>query len=251
MMAESAPIVLHELRAPPGWTAGVLQMPLPLPEADRPAYRDAVSGLLRRIPAFAAPHPEELFLLFERCRPAIEIPILQENARLWMPQLGLGVWLDRDPPTTWTAEEFTTAAPGTLRPVVDRVVRIGRRPEAQRSAWQHLLGSGALIRTSHTAPERFLPEATAVLQPRISDRSLTSFPFYVPLVTAAALQAPSPAFRAPLADLLPQTDAYLRESVEDGGLLMAVRQPPAAFWPTLLKPPYPFEVLRLAVERTA
>ena len=244
--ALGSPLLLRELRAPAGWTAALLEAPLPMPEHEQAPYLDAVASLLLQLPAFAEPHPEELFLLFEHCRPDVEIPILQANARFWLPQIGLGVWLERQAPTTWTAEEFLAAAPGTLRPVIDRIVRLTRDPDIQRDAWDRLLGSGTLVRLSTSAPDRFLAEATEFLQPRMIDRSLTSFPFYVPLLNAASLNTPSPAFRAPLHDLLPQTEAYLRESVEDGGLLLAVRQPPVKFWETLLQKPALFEILRLA-----
>ena len=238
-------MILRELKAPAGWTAAVLEAPLPLADDERGPYQQAVQDLVARIPAFVEPYPEELFLIFEYCRPAVEIPLLQDNARWRQPQFGLGIWLDSEPPTTWTAEEFTTAAPGTLRPVVDRVVRLSRDPEAQRDAWQTLLGSGALLRVSTTAPDRFVREATDYLQPTIADRSLTSFPFYVPLLTEASLLHPSLAYRAPLADLLPQTRAYLRESVTDGGFLLAVQQPPAVFWKALLqRTPSTFQVAR-------
>ena len=86
--------------------------------------------------------------------------------------------------------------------------------------------------------------ATEVLHPTISDPSLTSFPYYVPLLEAGRLFEPSTAYDLPLADQLPAVDAYVRESVEDGGLFLLVRQRPEVFWQHLLRTPLEFTVAR-------
>ena len=137
------------------------------------------------------------------------------------------------------------ARQGTLRPVIDRVLRLTRDPEAQESAWHSLLGSGALFSASLSRPELFLERATEFLQPRISDPSLTSFPFYAPLLSAGTLSALSPAFQAPFGELLPDVEVYCRESVEDRGFFLLIRQESGTFWSALLKARMPsIDVLR-------
>lgn len=221
---------LHEVPAAAGWTALLLRQDLPVDnEAERSRYAEAVAAVLGRLPAPQLVPVEEVLLLFERLRPAVEIPVFQNEARRWMPEFGMGVWLYGEAPTTWSTDEFLDAEPGTLRPVIDRVVRVARTPEAQRGAWDALLGSGALVRTL-AADARFLPGATAVLKPTIADRSLTSFPFYLPLLRAGELTSARPVYDEPLEEYLPGVYAYLRESVEDGGMLLLVRLRPDAFW---------------------
>lgn len=223
--------LLEELAAPPGWTAALLRQTLPVDDdVARLAYREAVEHLLSVLPPFAEVRSEEVFLLFGAMRPEVEIKLLQQHARGWMPQFGMGVWMHQMPPETWTREEFEAAEPGTLRPVVERVLRVQPDPGAQRSAWQMLLGSGALLRISAGAPKVFVQDSTELLQPTIADVSLTSFPFYVPLLRADQLLTPAPVYDLPMADQLPSVDAYLRESVDDGGLLVLLRQAPDTFW---------------------
>ena len=240
---------LLELPAPSGWSAFLLKQQLPIEDADDLLrYRQAVTTLMERIPAFLEPHPEEVLLLFERLRPGKEINAMKGNARLWMPEFGVGIWLDREPPTTWTAEEFLDAAPGTLRTVIERVVRVQREPVAQASAWRLLLGSGALLRVSAETAGDFVTGATGMLQPTISDSSLTSFPFYVPLLGAESLINMSPAYDQPLGEHLPAVSAYVRESVEDGGMLFVVRQTPEAIWKNLLHAPLDMNVVRITLD---
>ena len=122
-------LTLQEVSAPQGWTAALLQQQLPIDDDEQLlAYRDAVAKLMERLTPFSEVHAEEVFLQFGRCRPDREIKLLQANARLWMPEFGVGIWLHGDPPHTWTRDEFEEAEPGTLRPVIERVVRVQRDP---------------------------------------------------------------------------------------------------------------------------
>ena len=228
-------ICLREIPAQTGWTAAVLEATYPVAAEAVQAYAAMVGELLQRLPAFRVPRPGELFLQFDRCRPEEEVLVLRENARSWQPEIGLGVWLDREPPTTWSEEEFIAAAPGTLRPLMYRLFRLQRDPAVQASAWRRLLGSGVLVRVATVEPDVFLAGATDFLQPKIADTSLTGFPFYAPLLTAEALSRPDPMFDAGFDVSLPGVEAYLRESEEDGGLLIVSRQSSTAFWQSLGK----------------
>jgi hypothetical protein len=228
-------LCLREIPAQTGWTAAVLETTYPVPQDAAQDYAVVVGELLQRLPSFGVPRPGELFLQFDRCKPDREVPILRENARTWQPEIGLGVWLDREPPTTWSEEEFVAAAPGTLRPLMYHLFRLQRDPNVQASAWRRLLGSGVLLRVAAVEPDIFLAGTTEFLHPRIADASLTGFPFYAPLLTAAALSQPDPMFDAGFDVSLPGVEAYLRESEEDGGLLIVTRQSATAFWQSIGK----------------
>lgn len=221
--------VLRELAAPPGWTALLLLQNLPLNEEEQLVrYRDAATQLLEALPVPPGT-PEDLLLLFGRCRPAIEVPVFRANASWWMPRFGVGLWMHQPPPTMWTREEIMLT-PGRPRPIVERVALLSNEPATQRAAWFRMLGSGAVLRVSRAADRDFIGESTDLLQPTIADESLTSFPFYVPLLTAAALLTPAPHLDIAFDEQLPGAFTYLRESIEDGGLLVLVRQEPVRFW---------------------
>lgn len=238
---------LREVICPSGWTAAVLETPFAPDGGPHPDYQAAVAWLLTHLDSFECAIGEEIMLQFDRCRPDVEIPLLRSNARIWQPEIGLGVWPDQDAPTTWNKEEFIAAAPGTLRPVLYRVFRVQTEDRAaQASAWKTLLGSGVLIRIATSKPSSFLSAATEFLQPKITDVSLESFPFYVPLLTEAALAHPHPTFAAEPDAWLPVTEGYIRESQEDGGLLVLLRQTPESFWSALSKSTPPFDPVRLA-----
>ena len=224
---------LREINAPAGWTAAVIELEFPASPDVRQAYAAVVAELLVSVAAFERAPATEVLLQVDRCAPDREIPIIQENARSWQPEIGLGVWLDREPPTLWTKEEFLAAAPGTLRPVIDRVFRIQTDLAVQNAAWIRLLGSGTLVRVAASAPGVFLEGATKYLQPRISEPSLSSFPFTLPLLTEAALRGSQTIYPGGPEAWLPKVDGYLRESAEDGGLFMLVRLSQDDFWPLL------------------
>ena len=226
--------LLHEIAAPQGWTGMLLEHPLPIEDDDeRLAYVELADELLRLIPSFAEARHEELLLLFERLRPKVEILLLRSHARAWLPEFGVGVWTHQDPPHLWTPEEFHLAKHDELRPIIERVVRVTGGLHEQSSAWRRMLGSGSVLRVATAEKNLFIERSTELLKPRMTEPSLTSFPLYVPLLTAKGILAPAPAFDLPFYDLLPGVDAYLRESREDGGILVLVRQQPELFWNNL------------------
>jgi hypothetical protein len=228
-------LCLREVSAQQGWTAAVLETVYPVASERLQGYAAIVTELLLRLPAFRVPRPGELFLQFDRCKPDREVPILRENARNWQPEIGLGVWLDREPPTMWTPEEFVAAAPGTLRPLMHHLFRLQADPVVQATAWRRLLGSGVLLRVATAEADIFLKGATEFLHPRIAEPSLTGFPFYAPLLTATTFSQPGALYAAGVDVWLPGVEGYLRESEEDGGLLIVTRQSSAAFWQSVGK----------------
>ena len=225
---------LRQVSAPPGWAAAILEAEYPVSANAKPAYKAAVNELVRRLPALRDALHEEVLLQFDRCRPTVEIPLLQQSARQWLPEIGLGVWVDRAAPTLWTENEFLSAAPGQLRPLIYRIFRIQQEPAAQRNAWQLLLGSGVLVRAWLPIAGAWLAACTEALQPKMTEASLTSFPFYAPLLTAKSLLTPDPGYSDLLQTTGHEINGYLRESAEDGGLLLLIRQSPESLREALL-----------------
>jgi hypothetical protein len=154
-----------------------------------------------------------------------------KHAAKWIPEVGLGVWPDREPPAVWTKEEFMNVAPGEkLRPMMYQVLRITTSQEARQQARDLMLkyGPALEIMTSDDS-DTFLKKTTALLLPPIKDPSYTCFPFYVPLLEVKSLIGASP---EQLEAWFCGASLYIRESFEDKGILIVSREP---FGPILEK----------------
>lgn len=142
----------------------------------------------------------------------------------WLPMPGLGVWPDREPPTLWTPEYFASLGVGeTPRPVMNVVLRVTTTPEARESARNIMLGLATVLQIlTPDDSDTFLKKAKAALHPAIKDPAFTSFPFYVPLLDSKSL---AKATAAQLDSWFCDASVYIRESVEDAGVLIASREP--------------------------
>ncbi len=181
-------------------------------------YRRAVEHLLALRPEFAPPFAQEVLLQFDRFRPE-DVPLLQSNASQWLPDIGLGFWSHREAPTLWTRDEFINSTQDELRPLMHRIFRIQQEKKAVQSAWEALLGSGVLLRMAAPDAAAFYDAALKYYQPQITEVSFRSFPFYVPLLEGEALRQAS---GSDLQQWLCGAAGYVRESSEDGGLLLMV-----------------------------
>jgi hypothetical protein len=149
--------------------------------------------------------------------------IYARNARLWIPEVGLGVWPDREPPAAWTRDDFSNLGPGErLRPLMYQVLRITTSPKARADAASAMLRFGPVLQimTSDDG-ETFLSKATAALLPPIKDPSFTCYPFYVPLLESKTITSATP---GQLDTWFCGASVYIRESFEDKGILIASRQ---------------------------
>lgn len=222
---------VRQLHAPEGWCACILDAEYPV-EGDRAqAYRNHVQSLLDASGLFAPPRREQVLLQFDRLRPGEDVALLRQNVRQWLPDIGLGVWPHREPPRLWSREEFIETPMEELRPIMHRILRVDADPRATRSAWNTMLGLGIIRIASHDL-DAFYRQTMERCLPRIEEPSFQSFPFYLPLLDAQALAELSP---ADLLNWLGGADAYLRESSEDGGLLLLLRVPPALYFQALVE----------------
>lgn len=155
---------------------------------------------------------------------------LSSHGREWMPMMGLGVWPDREPPTTWKLEELQDLAPGEkVPPLMDIVLRVTGSPEARSQARDVMLGLGTVIQlVSAIDTEGLLAATGKLLRPAIQDPSLTAFPFYMPLLEAKSVAEAS---ASQLDAWSCGIDAYIRESPEDSGILILAR----SLQPTLVQ----------------
>ena len=152
-------------------------------------------------------------------------PKVSSNGRLWLPSTGLGIFPHQPPPRLWTDDDFLEREYGTpLPPLMNTVFLIQETEQAARHAFQAMLGSGSLTYLLTEAKAAYLQHTEDTLLPAIQEESLRGHPFYLPLLSVSAVQDAD-------ADLLREwmgpARVYLRESTEDGGILVIAATEPA------------------------
>jgi hypothetical protein len=143
----------------------------------------------------------------------------------WMPEIGLGVWPDREPPRLWTTNDFMDLGPDE-RPkrLMYQVFRVSTSVESRENARDVMLGLGCVLQilTADDTPA-LLRKAKETLLPPIKDRSFRAFPYYVPLLDRNSFLAAKSS--EDLERWLCGISVYIRESFEDNGLLILSREP--------------------------
>ena len=165
----------------------------------------------------------EVFLQFWRLRNGDAASRYSANAAKWLSDLGLGVWPDRRPPAMWTQETFMDACAADEPPVMmHKLFRITAPGKAQQ-ARDVMFGCGTVLQIlTRGDSQAMLARTREVLLKPIEDTSFRSFRFYLPLLegktlaTATALQ---------LESWLGGATLYIRESVEDHGVLIVSSEP--------------------------
>lgn len=145
-------------------------------------------------------------------------------ARQWSPVLGLGVWPNRKPPARWTQETFVDAAAGDDRPISrHRVARITTGKKERDNAREIMLGFGTVLQfMTDLGWEALRAKGREVLLSKIEDPFFRSYRFYVPLLDASLVEGSD---SQQLEMWCCGTKVYLRESVEDKGILLLSEVP--------------------------
>jgi hypothetical protein len=144
---------------------------------------------------------------------------LSANGRAWLPMTGLGVWPDREPPRLWTSDDFLDREFGQpLQPLMHTVFHISGGEEASDHARDVMLGSGTVVHALlQKSPEEYHAVMRDLLLPPITDEALRGHPFYIPLIEAKSLPTVP---GSKLDAWMGPASIYLRESVEDHGVLV-------------------------------
>lgn len=144
--------------------------------------------------------------------------------REWLPETGLGIWPDREPPTLWTMAEFESAKPGErMRPLTHQVFRISASGEARHNARDVMLDLGSILQVmTADTPDVLLANAKQLLLPPIQELSFRSFPFYIPLLECRSLENVT---SKELDEWLCGATIYVRESFQDRGILIVSARP--------------------------
>lgn len=150
---------------------------------------------------------------------------LSSNAGKWRPEVGLGVWPDREPPTLYTVDEIRNLKENEKpRTLMHQVFRVTASQQDREAAQDTMLGLGTVLHL--LIPdlwEEFRTRASECLLPPIKEESFRCFPFYVPLLERRSI------VKAKADDLtawLCGAPVYIRESAEDKGILMLFMEDP-------------------------
>lgn len=200
-----------------GWYRGVLR-PAAWPVAPpwQAAWSEAGSKLQEAL--FADPDRVIAGLQMWRLHLGGGAGLLSQKAREWMPEFGVGVWLDQPAPTLWTEEEFLMHPPGSpMRPPIYQFIRI-RPANGHLEAWRQMSGKGCWLAFSVQGPaDSFLSSEASAYRSWIAEPAIQAFDFYVPLLRLRSAENPLFASRS---RHLAGVTRYVRESDEDGGLLI-------------------------------
>lgn len=222
---ESRPqLILKALRAPSPWQAFVLPVsgfPLPEPECSR------LAQLLGKIGEAAVKRWNlfpEVFLEIEQMKGLECRYHFADHGREWLPEVGLGVWPDRDPPALFTREEFENWIPGSrMREILCEVFRISASSAQRNKARDAMLRFGPVVEilTPNTTAE-FLGKTKPVYLAFIESRAHRCFPYYIPLLEGKTVENMT---ADQLSHWCPGVSVYVRESVQDHGILIASAMP--------------------------
>ncbi|AEU38918.1 hypothetical protein [Granulicella mallensis] len=172
---------------------------------------------------------QEVLLQMWKLSPATGSSLVSENGASWKPQIGLGVWPDREPPKSWSKAIMMDAVAASFRgdePAKPyyKLFRLtgdeGKRIEAART----MRGLGVEIQTfSKLDSEALLKRSKELFLPTIEDDRFKKERFYLPLVDRNTISSAGFAERLDLC--LCGVDVYIRESAEDRGILILSRLP--------------------------
>ena len=145
--------------------------------------------------------------------------ILSSHGRAWKPATGMGVWPGREPPKLWTPEDFKKLEPGQLPPPVSYTVfRITADAKTRVEVLETMAGLGSTIQVLVTGDATaYLKAAKDLLLPPIQESAFRFASFYIPLIESKSFEAAAPAM---LDQWLCGATVYIRESVEDSGILI-------------------------------
>lgn len=159
--------------------------------------------------------------------------LFADCAPRWQPETVLGVWTHLPAPRMMTKEAFMELDPTSPSSAtsmrVHNLFQIATDAHACLEAMETMTGTGTGIQiVSQVEPEIVLRNLKDLFLDFIKERIYRIFPWYIPLLSMKSLEDPI----ASLAErAMVNIPLYIRESPEDGGLLVLSREP---LWDVLL-----------------
>lgn len=220
-----APVV-KPVALPEPWSAAVISVSaFPVPEPERSLLRNALQRWCAQMMATGN-------LVAGTWLQMNHLPLdrgarkLSAHGKAWLPMTGLGVWPDRESPRLWTKDDFEEREYGQpLPPLMHTVFHVSAGGKASDHARDEMTGSGTVIYVLHTeSSEKYHAAMRELLWPRITEEALRGHSFYIPLLEAVSLRNIQ---RETLESWMGPASVYIRESVEDGGILIICSLPHA------------------------
>lgn len=199
---------------------------VPCPIGARPdsydVLRQFLVGLVLHFTRHFGCSHESFIGLSRRADPSANL-LLSDNARHWTPQTGLGVWAHRPPPRMIRGSDVEDLDPENLPQVMSIHLRVQSEGTARLHAMTTMLGTGCGLQlVSRLDGKRLLRSLQEHHLTTIEDRIYRIFPWYVPLLENSALEQP---IEQQTLDAVQGINLYIRESQEDGGVVLLSTEP--------------------------
>lgn len=200
---------------------------IPAPIGLRPDSYDAARRFLQELVVYFTARlgcSHEGFLQLSRARDESAVRLFTDNARKWIPETGLGVWPHRAAPRTWKMEDVEEIDTDTeMPPLLHSVFRVTADANARLDAMTTMAGTGCGLQfVSRMEGTVLLRNLRELFLGFIQDRVFRIFPWYVPLIEKAVL---AEQMNALAIDAMRGVTLYIRESPEDGGILIVSAEP--------------------------
>jgi hypothetical protein len=208
---------------------------IPSPTGLRPDSYDRtrafLEGLVSHFTARLGCHHES-FVQVSKGRDPEAMRLFSTNAPKWIPETGLGVWPHRPAPRMMTMEDMGDIESGANAPVLlHSVFRITANGNARLDAMTKMTGTGCGLQlVSDVESAVLLRNMKDIFLGFIKDRVFRIFPWYVPLIEKAVLTEPIEQLAV---NAMQSVSLYIRESPEDGGILIVSAEPLAEIFSQL------------------
>jgi hypothetical protein len=146
------------------------------------------------------------------------LDLLVDNARNWMPDLGIGIRPDGEPPRMLNASDLSKLKWNEMPKIKHETIFRLASDLAPASALPKFCGSGALLYCLLESPvENYLSEQRELWLPAIHDPAFRAHSFYLPLFERQSLEEREPSI---LLKWMGSAAVYLRENIEENGVLI-------------------------------
>ena len=200
---------------------------IPMPSGLRPDSYDPARAFLQELVSYFIARlgcSHESFIQIGKVREQEATRLFASHARDWIPEAGLGVWPHRPAPRMWKMEDMENieSASGTGS-LLNSVFRVTAHANARLDAMTTMLGTGCGLQLVGSVESAvLLRDLKELFLGFIQDRVFRIFPWYVPLIEKAVFAEPMESFTT---SALRGISLYVRESPEDGGILIVSAQP--------------------------
>ena len=205
------------------------------PTGLRPDSYDRVRAFLEGLVSYFTGrlgYHHESFVQVSKGRDSEAMRLFSTNAPKWIPETGLGVWPHHPAPKMMAIEEMEEVeSAASTRALLHSVFRVTVGGNARLDAMKKMVGTGCGLQlVSNVESTVLLKNLREVFLGFIKDRVFRIFPWYVPLIEKAVLAEPMG--RVTL-DAMRDVSLYIRESPEDGGIVIMSATPLAEIFSQL------------------